>query len=298
MKKVLITGISGFVGQNVHKYIQGFYEIIGVGRNEKVNYRNFSTLEYDTIIHLAGKAHDVKNVSKPEEYYEVNYRLTQKIYDSFLTSNAQTFIFISSVKAVADEVNGVLTENVTPNPQTHYGKSKLLAENYILENALPNKRIFILRPCIIHGEGNKGNLSLLYSIIKKGIPYPLGAFENKRSFLTVENLCFIINEIIANKNIKGGVFNVSDSEAISTNELISLINIALHKKVPIFKISRKVIKFTAKIGDILKLPLNSDRLDKLTNDYVVSNEKILSFINKELPYRTRDGLLKTLSTFK
>ena len=298
MKKVIITGISGFVGQNVSKYLSGFYDVIGVGRNERVNYENFSEINYDSIIHLAGKAHDLKNVSKPNEYYQVNFELTKKIYDSFLASQAQTFIFVSSVKAVADEVDGVLIESSTPNPQTHYGKSKLLAENYILENIKPNKRVIILRPCIIHGEGNKGNLNLLFNIVKKGIPYPLGAFENKRSFLTITNLCFVIKEILDNEIIIAEVFNVSDDDAISTNELIELINIALGKEVPILKVPKKIILAIAKIGDTLKLPLTSEKLHKLTNNYVVSNKKILKFINKKLPHSTKDGLLKTFSTYK
>jgi nucleoside-diphosphate-sugar epimerase len=298
MKKVIITGISGFVGQNLSKYLSGFYDVIGVGRNERVNYENFSKINYDAIIHLAGKAHDLKNVAKPDEYYQVNFELTRKIYDSFLASQAQTFIFISSVKAVADEVDGVLVESSTPNPQTHYGKSKLLAENYILENIKPNKRVIILRPCIIHGEGNKGNLNLLFNIVKKGIPYPLGAFENRRSFLTITNLCFVIKEILDNENIISEVFNVSDDDAISTNELIALINIALGKQVSILRIPKKIILAIAKIGDIFKLPLTTEKLNKLTDNYVVSNKKVLTFINKKLPYSTKNGLLKTFSTYK
>lgn len=298
MKKVLITGISGFVGQNLNRYLRDFYEVIGVGRDAGVNYENFSEINYDSIIHLAGKAHDLKKVSKPEEYYQVNFELTKKIYNLFLASQARTFIFISSVKAVADEVDGVLVENSTPNPQTHYGKSKLLAENYILENIKPNKRIIILRPCIIHGEGNKGNLNLLFNIVKKGIPYPLGAFENKRSFLTISNLCFVIKEILDNEKIISEVFNVSDDDAISTNELIKLINIALDKEVPILRVPKIIVLVIAKIGDIFKLPLTTEKLTKLTDNYVVSNEKILTFINKKLPYSTRDGLVKTFSTYK
>lgn len=298
MRKLIITGASGFVGQNLSKYLNGYYHIVGVGRNEKVNYDNFTNVPCEAIIHLAGKAHDLRNVSKPEEYYQVNFELTKRIYESFLNSNAQTFIFLSSVKAVADEVEVVLTEDMIPNPKTHYGKSKLLAENYILENLKPNKKVIILRPCIIHGEGNKGNLSLLFNIVKKGIPYPLGAYENVRSYLTVTNLCFVIKEILENNSIKSGIYNVADDEAISTNKLVMLINIALGKNVRIIKMPKGLVKVMAKIGDILHLPLNSDRLDKLTNNYEVSNKKICNSINQRLPFSTKDGLLKTFSTFK
>ncbi len=298
MRKLIITGASGFVGQNLCKYLNDSYHIIGIGRNEKVNYDNFMKVRCEAIIHLAGKAHDLKNVSKPEEYYQANFDLTKRIYDAFLNSDAQTFVFLSSVKAVADEVKVVLTEGVIPNPQTHYGKSKLLAENYILENLSPNKRVFILRPCIIHGEGNKGNLNLLFSIVKKGIPYPLGAYENVRSYLTITNLCFVIKGILENNSIKSGIYNVADDDAISTKELVMLINKALGKNVRIIKMPKGFVKVIAKIGDILHLPLNSDRLDKLTNNYEVSNKKICDSINQRLPFSTKDGLLKTFSTFE
>jgi nucleoside-diphosphate-sugar epimerase len=299
MAKIIITGISGFVGQNLSKYLSRNYQVIGMGRNENLNYGNFNS-DFDcyAIVHLAGKAHDLKKTSKPEEYYEVNYKLTKKLYDTFLKSKATTFIYMSSVKAVADEVIGELTEETIPNPQTHYGISKYQAEQYILQNQRPDKRVFILRPCIINGEGNKGNLNLLFGIVKKGIPYPLGAFENQRSYLNIENLCFVINELLFNENIQSNIFNVADSGSLSTNQLIETINVALNKKVPILKIPKPIIISIAKLGDVLKLPLNTERLNKLTDNYLVSNRKLISNIKKELPVLIKDGLINTFLTFK
>ena len=89
-------------------------------------------IKQNTVIHLAGKAHDLKNISNKDEYYEVNTELTKQIFDSFLISDSSVFIILSSVKAVAENVIGILNENCEPNPKTHYGKSKLFAESYIL----------------------------------------------------------------------------------------------------------------------------------------------------------------------
>ena len=108
---------------------------------------------------------------------------------------------------------------------------------------------------MIHDPGNKGNLNLLYKLISKGIPYPLAAFENKRSFLSVENLFFVIRELLERNDIPSGVYNISDNEALSTNELIKLIAAASHKKPLLWKISPGLIRSLAKLGDILKLPL-------------------------------------------
>lgn len=295
--KIAITGATGFVGVNLQDYLKTFREI----EPKSVRYvpgQQFE-LKGDAIIHLAGKAHDLKKVSNPQDYYDANFELTKQLFDSFLDSEATVFIFMSTVKAVADTVDGVLTEHTIQNPKTHYGKAKYQAEQYILSKALPSdKRVYILRPCMIHGPGNKGNLNLLYKLATKGFPWPLGAFENKRSFLTVENLCFIIKELLENKDVASGVYHLADDESLSTNELIELIGKCLDRKSVIWKIPSVLVVSIAKLGDYLYLPLNSERLDKLTESYLVSNIKIKKAIQKELPVSAKEGLIKTIKSFK
>jgi nucleoside-diphosphate-sugar epimerase len=291
VKDVFITG-NGFVGKNLIQYIGDQNSITIHKRGE-----NFS-ISSNVVIHLAGKAHDVKNAANPNDYYLVNTELTKEIFDAFLSSDAKTFITLSSVKAVADKLELALTEDYTPNPITHYGKSKLLAEQYILNKFIPEgKRVYILRPCMIHGPGNKGNLNSLYKIVSKGFPWPLGAFENKRSFCSIDNLCFIINELINNEDIPSGIYNVADDEPIATNDLIKLIAESQGKNSHTWNIPKSIIKFISKFGNFFKLPLNSERLNKLTETYIVSNNKIITAINKPLPLSAKEGLMKTLNSF-
>ena len=288
--KIIITGASGFIGKNLTKYLNEFYEVIPTS----IRYQVKQQFDFKStgIIHLAGKAHDLKKVDNPQDYYETNFELTKQLYNSFLNSSGTVFIFLSSVKASADEVDGILIENVQPNPKTHYGKSKLLAENYILSQDLPDgKRVYILRPTMIYGVGNKGNLNLLYRLVDKGFPWPLGAFENQRSFCSIENLCFIINEILKNESIPSGIYNVADDCVISTNQLITLIAKSKNKKELILRFPKKLILFLARLGDVFKLPLNTERLKKLTESYVVSNNKIVNAIGKPLPIKTKEGLM-------
>jgi len=297
--KFLITGSSGFIGQNLISYLNKnqFYPYL-ITRDELYNFNVSLFSTTPVIIHLAGKAHDLKKTSNPEDYYEVNSELTKKIYDAFLKSNAKKFIFISSVKAIGDRVNGLLTEETIPNPQTHYGKSKLMAEQYIQSQPLPEgKSFYILRPCMIHGAGNKGNLNLLYKVVKKGIPYPLAAFNNKRSFLSVENLCFIIKELVVRDDIKSGIYQVADDEPLSTAEVVSILAKSLNKKPRLWNISPRLITFLAKVGDSLHLPLTTERLAKLTESYVVSNAKIKKALNKPLPLTSKEGLEFTAASF-
>jgi nucleoside-diphosphate-sugar epimerase len=289
---IYLTGASGFVGKNIIEFFRDSKKIVKATRNTSIEF------EEQVVIHLAGKAHDLKNVSSSDEYYKVNTELTKEIFYAFLTSEAKVFITLSSVKAVADEFDGELTEDVTPNPITHYGKSKLLAEQYILSQPIPEgKRVYILRPCMIHGPGNKGNLNLLYSLLSKGFPWPLGLFENSRSYLSIENLCFIIKELIERDDIPSGVYNVADDVPLSTNEVINMIAESKGKKAIIMKLSQTLIKMLASVGDVLKLPINSDRLFKLTESYIVSNTKIKAAIGKQLPVTSKEGLIQTFKSF-
>lgn len=292
MNNLFITGSSGFVGKNLIRFLNNE---ISINKYEK---RLPIIITEQIVIHLAGKAHDLKNTSNPNEYYQVNTVLTQKVFDAFLVSDAKVFITLSSVKAVADSVNLELSEETIANPITHYGKSKLLAEKYILSKKIPEgKRVYILRPCMIHGPGNKGNLNLLYSFVSKGLPWPLGSFINSRSYLSIENLCFIIKELIDREDIPSGVYNVADDIPLSTNKVIKIIAESRGKKARILNLSKNLIMVLARVGDFLKLPLNSERLQKLTESYVVSNAKIKEAIGKQLPVSSNDGLMRTFQSF-
>jgi nucleoside-diphosphate-sugar epimerase len=292
MKSYFITGASGFVGKNFIKNISKEDTFYAYTRNSLIE------INQNIVIHLAGKAHDLKNFTDPTEYYDVNTELTKTIFDKFLESNASVFITLSSVKAATDEIDIPLTEEYIPNPITHYGKSKLLAEQYILSQLIPKgKRVYILRPCMIHGPGNKGNLNLLYNLVSNGFPWPLGLFENSRSYLSIENLCFIIKELIEREDIPSGLYNVADDVPLSTNEVIEMIAESKRKKAMILNLSKNLIKMLARIGDSLKLPLNSERLLKLTESYVVSNAKIIKALGKQLPVSSKEGLMRTFKSF-
>src|SRR5690606_38231925 len=306
---ILITGLSGFVGQNLKAYLlnQDKKDILALGRSRSGNvskemvYKDFfsdPSISATHYIHLAGKAHDLKKTANDQEYFEVNYELTKRLYDRFLKDKAaRTFIFISSVKSAKDVVEGVLTEEVACNPVTPYRKSKLQAEQYMLGNVPQDKNVYILRPCMIHGPGNKGNMNLLFGFAKKGLPFPLAAFENQRSFLSVDNLTFVINRLME-KSVPSGVYNVSDDGTFSTNELITLMAQSLGKKPQLWKLPAGLIRGVAKVGDMLKLPLNTERLQKLTESYRVSNAKIKSALGEALPMPAKEGLVKTFESFK
>lgn len=334
---ILITGIHGFVGSNLVDVLKREHILYGLDivfpakegvvttfswQDLEPTFFPFQTLpQFDAIIHLAGKAHDTKNQSAAQSYFDINTGLTQKIFDFFLESSAKKFIFFSSVKAAADSVVGdVLTEDVIPTPVGPYGESKIKAEEYIKNHFMfptasisedrslrlekekgripKNKQVYILRPCMIHGPGNKGNLNLLYNVVKKGIPWPLGDFDNRRSFTSIDNLCYVIEGLL-NQDVPTGIYHMGDDEALSTNELIGIMCEAMGKKPHIWKMNKRVMEGCAGLGTLMHLPLNTERLRKLTENYVVSNAKIKAALGiDKLPVTAKEGLMKTIRSFE
>ena len=316
--KILITGVHGFVGSNLVAYLAKNNEIYGLdiiapekdGVSKTYSWDDLDAgkvPEVDAIIHLAGKAHDTKNQTVAEVYFKVNRDLTIKMFDYFLGHESiKKFVFFSTAKAAADKVDGILTEDVVPTPVGPYGESKIAAEKYIqetletwnLKHETASKDVYIFRPCMIHGPGNKGNLNLLYKVVKKGIPWPLGAFENRRTFTSVENICFAVKGVLT-KEVPSGIYNMGDDEALSTNELIEEICKSLGKKAHIWKLPKGLMNGVAKIGGAMHLPLNPERLRKLTENYISSNEKIKMALGVEkMPVDARGGLKVTLESFK
>ena len=307
---ILITGIHGFVGQNLMPYLEAKgHTIYGLGRTGDYVWDDLESdriPHVDAIIHLAGKAHDTKNQTEADVYFKVNRDLTMKVFAYFMEhQDIKKFIFFSSVKAVADKVSGdMLTEDAIPMPQGPYGESKAAAEkqlNDMWQATSPaqtdGRQVYILRPCMMHGPGNKGNLNLLYKVVNAGFPWPLGAFENQRSFCSIQNVCFVVDQLLE-QNIGSGVYNLADDEALSTNMLVEIIGDCLGQKVRIWKFGRSAMTFLARIGDCLHLPLTTERLAKLTENYIVDNSKIKRALNiDKMPLSAREGLSYTIRSF-
>ena len=298
--KILITGSNGFVGTNLRKYLEGKgHQCVTLDvRNADYDWTEFAKISFescDAIVHLAGKAHDLKKVASEQSYFDINVGLTEKIYgclvtgDRWLVAGAKVpkFIYFSSSKASA-------TGNA-------YGRSKWAAEQFLLSQPpVTNHQsptTIILRPAMIHGPGNKGNLNLLWGIARRGLPWPLAAFENKRSFTSIGNICAAVEALC--ERGENGVYPIADDEMLSTNRLIELIAEVCGKKAKLWRIPKGLMRFAAKIGDILHLPLNTERIEKLTEDSFVDNAKLKAALGwQQMPIRAEDGMRDTLRYFQ
>lgn len=283
--KILITGAYGFVGTNLCRYLaEKGHEChaldIPAAKRDGVPYVSFYTWDgldklpvVDAVVHLAGKAHDLKKVASEQSYFDINVGLTEKIFAAAKTTR---FIYFSSSKA---DANG-----------NAYGRSKLAAEQFL------NGRAIVLRPAMIHGPGNKGNLNLLWSIARRGLPWPLAAFENKRSFTSIANICAAVEALC--ERGENGIYPIADDEMLSTNRLIELIAETCGKRAKLWRVPKGVMRMVAKIGDVLHLPLNTERIVKLTEDSFVNNSHLKSQLGwKRMPIRAEEGLRRTLRSF-
>jgi len=308
MQRIFITGITGFIGQNLIKYFGNdiAIELVGHSRDaakakaqfadrvvlaESYSAQFFNDQKIDTVIHLAGIAHDLSNQYKPSDYYQVNFENTKSLFNEFLKSDATTFIFLSSIKAAIDISSTPVDESVAPSPVTDYGKSKRQAEEHLLAVKLPdNKRVYILRPCMVHGEGNKGNLNLLYKFAKSGLPYPFGSFENQRSFLNIDNFNFSMDEFVK-ASLPSGIYHLADDGFLSTKELFSIISIELGKTPRIWNLPASFISF------LFSVLGKRGMLNKLTEDMMVSNAKLKKLIRRPFPVKMEEGIRKTIRSF-
>ena len=285
--KILISGAYGFVGTNLSRYLadKGHKCIaLDIANGNAEAYSGFHAWDgldgidwpsIDAVVHLAGKAHDLKKVSDPQSYFDINVGLTERLFN-VCHGKVPRFIYFSSSKAA--------------DADTPYGKSKLAAEQFL------DGRAIVLRPAMIHGPGNKGNLNLLWGIARRGFPWPLAAFENRRSFTSIGNVCAAVEALCERGG--NGVYPIADDEMLSTNRLIELMAETCGRKPRLWRLPKGLMRLVARMGDVAHLPLNTERLGKLTEDSFVDNaalKKLLGWL--QMPIRAEDGMRETLKSF-
>ena len=262
--KLLITGSNGYLGSSfINQYSDKYsFEIFSL-LTQKLEDINFDKI--DVILHCAALVHQKVEYTY-EKYHEINVNYTVKLAKLAKESGVKHFVFISTV-AVYGEDEERVSENTVCNPVTPYGKSKLEAEKELLKLSEDSFIVSIIRPPMVYGKNAPGNIDSLVKLVKKLPIIPLGGIENKRSFISIQNLCFIINEIITQE--KSGIFLASDNEAISTSRLIELIAKNLDKKIYLIK-----LPFFESLLKLVKPSFHKRLYGSLEVDNSITKEKL------------------------
>jgi nucleoside-diphosphate-sugar epimerase len=323
--KVLITGATGFIGSHLIPRLNQISDcqIVAAIRNEdsqkklpitvatvivgEIDHQtNWSQAlrEVEVVIHLAARAHILQEQvpNSEAEFIRVNTQGTANLVQQSIQAGVKHFIFISSIGAVATLSNEILTETSSCQPDTPYGRSKLQAEQALINLASNSSMTWtILRPTLVYGEGNPGNMASLIQLVKLGLPLPLGLVKNRRSFLYVGNLVDAIAICLTHSQAKNQLFVISDGQTLSTPELIKQIARALNRSIVLIPIPLSLIKLLVVMADQLEkllgkpLPVNSSTVNRLLGSLTIDNSLICQTLNWQPPYTIDEGFSKSFS---
>jgi nucleoside-diphosphate-sugar epimerase len=314
MTKVLITGGTGFIGGHLLPLlVEKKYLVILAVRHSFSNPQNLplssvsigeineqthwgeALQDVDVVIHLAARAHQLNDQSaNPEtEFQRVNTQGTINLARQAIQAGVKHFIFISSVGAIATLSSDILTEETPCHPDSPYGRSKRQAEIGLIELCNGSGMDWtILRPTLVYGAGNPGNMERLIKLIEKNLPLPLGSINNKRSFIYVGNLVDAIVKCINHSQAKNEIFMISDDEDLSTPSLITRLGSALKKTPFLLPFPINLLKLAGQItGQV-------DVVDRLLGLLQVDSSKIREKLKWLPPYTVNEGLQITANWFK
>jgi nucleoside-diphosphate-sugar epimerase len=314
--KILVSGASGFIGKplctELSRQGHSVRAALRLSRIDNPPVENADTVSIGTIdgetdwtkavagiktvIHLAARVHVMKdNAADPlTELHKVNVEGTWNLARQAAEAGVQRFIFISSIKVNGERtpLGQPYTAEDPPKPIDPYGISKLEAEDALWRLAdETGMELVIIRPPLIYGPGVKGNFRSMMSILCKGIPLPLGAIHNKRSFVALENLIDLIITCIDHPAAANQVFLAGDGDDLSTTELLQRLGIALGKPANLFPLPVWLLKAGAKLLG------KSDMAQRLCDSLQTDISKAGDLLGWHPPVRVDDALKKTAADF-
>jgi len=316
--KIGIIGGSGFIGTHLIDFLRNSkqsedIDIINIDKNQSQKYPeitvignvlNKATLTtqlkgVDLVILLAAEHRD--DVTPVSLYYDVNVQGTKNTLEAMQANGIRRIIFTSSVA-----IYGLNKENPDESfpaePFNHYGKSKHKAEMVLEDwhNLHSDWDIKIIRPTVIFGENNRGNVYNLIKQIALGKFMMVGEGNNPKSMSYVGNVVAFINFLMKRNNNRIEVYNYADKPDLTTNDLVDLVGKTLNKKIPTTRIPYSIGMMCGYCFDILawlirkKLNISSVRVKKFCATTQYSSSKI-GYLGFTPPYTLEEGLENMLN---
>ena len=309
MKKIAVTGASGFLGANLTEWLMNTYEVIRIARKDREDFiscRIDNTLssgdcawlgDAQVVIHCAARAHVMRETSEDPlaEYRNVNTSGSIKLAQYAAAHGIKRFIYISSIKVHGERnhADSAIVEDAQLEPVDPYGISKLEAEQGLLKVAQDTgMEVVIIRPPLIYGPGVKANFETMMKWLNKNRPLPLGAVKNRRSLVGIDNLCSLIETCIEHPNAANQAFLVSDQDDVSITELLAKLKSSLASSSALIPVPISLMKLGATMGG------KGTVAQRLFDDLYVSSEKATQLLGWNPPYSMQEQLDKTADYFK
>lgn len=285
---LLLTGGTGFLGSNIKPLLENDYEVKTLGLSGRNDYCvNLCTSngiklneKFNVVVHAAGKARNDSGTAEGNtKFYDINYNGTLNLCKALEDNLPDSFIFISTVAVYGCKEGVNISETHPLNADSHYGKSKIMAEDFLTGwCGEHNINLVILRPSLIIGTNNSGNLGNMINAIKKRRYLSIGGGKAKKSFVLIENIAEVIP--LLHKQNKSGIYNICNGNSVSFRELELIISSQLNCSAP-HNIPLWVARILACAGSLLgnNSPINYPKLQKMTCDLTFSNEKICKELN-------------------
>ena len=280
MQKLLFTGASGFLGNNIRPILERTYDVhtIGLADTDDIKFNIAEGVppintRYDVVLHAAGKAHSVpKSEEEAQVFYDVNYSGTVHLCAALEHAGIpKSLVFISTVAVYGLDAGALIAEDHPRDGDTPYAKSKIMAEDYLTDWCGRHGVVLtILRPSLLAGHGAPGNLGAMVRGIRKGYYLNIAGGAVRKSVLMAEDIANLLPLVCG----RGGTYNVCDSYQPTFGELAASVARQLGKRPPL-SIPFWLASCMAKAGDLLgpKAPINSVKLKKMTESLTFSNEK-------------------------
>ena len=312
MTRVLVTGATGFIGRELCAALAraGFIvraalrngslpaahaaEHVIVGDVGAATEWETALRDVAVVIHAAARAHVTSDAaSAAERFLETNARGTQRLAWAAKNSGIRQLIYLSSIKVNGEETRGrPYSASDEPAPQDAYGASKWLGERHVLEVAANSKMTAaIVRPPLVYGPRVKANFLRLLRWVDKERPLPFGAIRNRRSLVSVWNLCDFLIRLLSASNTQNRVWMVSDGEDISTPDLMRLIGACMHRRMRIFPVPAALMRaFGRMVG-------RAAEVDRLCGSLAVDIEESCEQLRWRPPVALDRGIARTVDWY-
>jgi nucleoside-diphosphate-sugar epimerase len=308
MTRVLVTGASGFIGRRLCETLtHSGYVVRAALRDgaaplaaaECVAVGDIVTAEWtealrnvQCVVHAAARAHRVEAHGDADLCLRTNADATLRLARAAVVAGVNRFVYLSSVKVNGEGRQRPYRASDEPCPQDPYGRSKWFGEQHAFAAAAGSAtEVAVVRSPLVFGPGVRANFLRLMSWVEKGRPLPLAAINNRRSLVSVWNLCDLLRCVLTHAAAPGRVWMVSDGEDLATPELVRRIATAMNRRARLYPVPAMLLRVIAVLSG------RSAEMARLCDSLTVDIAPTVAELGWSPPLATAEALARTAAWY-